>query len=248
VEIWRLKGTTQEFGAKIYRSPRFANPEQLLHESKILRKLTYPSLVKGYGIILPKKAGDPMVVLMEKCPGGTLKTASLDLTGKAKAVVSLLKAMLHLHSLKIVHCDLQPGNVLMASDGTAKISGFGSAKLIELGIAAAQAIDTTLYAAPELCRRARPTFESDVWTLGLTLYELVEGLPAFDPALRAFALLKTKMSDARTTIFRSSTPALKAVITRCWSAEAASRPTMLRSSTSYRRRSGRSCAARTRRS
>ncbi len=85
------------------------------------------------------------------------------------------------HGLAIVHRDVKPGNILVADGDRAKISDFGIARghtdltLTQTGMMTG----TPAYFAPELARGDHPSFASDVWALGATLFSAVEGRPPF---------------------------------------------------------------------
>ncbi len=85
------------------------------------------------------------------------------------------------HGLAIVHRDVKPGNILVSEDDGAKISDFGIARghtdltLTQTGMMTG----TPTYFAPELARGEHPSFASDVWALGATLFSAVEGKPPF---------------------------------------------------------------------
>ena len=94
----------------------------------------------------------------------------------------MLRALGHLQSKEVVHCDISQANVLFGRDGNAKLSDFGLAKKvkdIEIGNRlSGRVIGVRAYAAPELRIGGRPSYESDLYSLGVLLLELVsEELP-----------------------------------------------------------------------
>jgi hypothetical protein len=83
------------------------------------------------------------------------------------------------HRLGIVHCDLKPANILVASDGTARLSDFGIARMLDVTAPTLDDIRGTLrYVAPEVLEGSPPTFAADVYGLAVTAWTMLEGAPA----------------------------------------------------------------------
>jgi serine/threonine protein kinase len=78
------------------------------------------------------------------------------------------------HEGRLLHCDMKPGNVLMTADGTAKVTDFGLAKLLEGGVALASG-STKAYASPEQARGEPVTKATDVWSWAATVFEMFTG-------------------------------------------------------------------------
>ncbi|KAL7152242.1 hypothetical protein ABFS83_04G084300 [Erythranthe nasuta] len=156
-------------------------------EIRILKSLSSPFIVKYLG---DDTSSYRRNLHMEYMPAGTaadLAAAAKSTTGffDEAAVASytwcLVSALSYLHSRGIVHCDVKGKNVLLGhSPGSAKLADFGSA--VEISSPAAAAISTRgspLWMAPEVIRGERQGTESDVWSLGCTVIEMVTGKPAW---------------------------------------------------------------------
>src|SRR5213078_2203309 len=140
---------------------------------------------------------------LEFCPGGSLenKQAGTHLPPcEAAALVEVLaRAVDAAHQKGIVHRDLKPANVLLAEDGTPKVTDFGLAKkLDEAGQTATGAVmGTPSYMAPEQAggkgKAAGPA--ADVYALGAILYELLTGRPPFKAATALDTLLQVRGSE-----------------------------------------------------
>lgn len=106
--------------------------------------------------------------------------------GSAMQVVSPVHVLLYqgldyLHSKSIVHGDLKPDNMLLASDGRVKISDFGSARMVDHGHTTVRTMGTPAFLAPEMCEGAPYHGEvADIWALGICLYMFIYGETSID--------------------------------------------------------------------
>jgi len=109
-----------------------------------------------------------------------------------------LRGVAAAHRAGIIHRDLKPGNLMVTRDGTVKVMDFGIAK--RQGAAGAThvstSIGTTLYMAPEQILGRAIDCRTDVYALGITLYELLSGRPPFDPRGKAqYMILNAHVND-----------------------------------------------------
>ncbi|MBV8159887.1 MAG: serine/threonine protein kinase [Acidimicrobiia bacterium] len=159
-------------------------------EARAAARLSHPNAVSVFDT--GEHAGTPYIV-MERLPGRTLADVIADgpvperwLLPLATGVLSALGAA---HAAGIVHRDVKPGNILLADDGTAKITDFGIAKTAEMVSGAAgagpdltltgQLVGTPAYLAPERLAGAPATFLSDLYSTGVALYEALAGEKPF---------------------------------------------------------------------
>jgi eukaryotic-like serine/threonine-protein kinase len=154
-------------------------------EAEAVARLQHPGIVQIYDV--GAADGRPFFSL-EYCPGGSLaqKLDGTPLPSReaARLVEQLARAVQAAHEAGIVHRDLKPANVLLAADGTPKVTDFGLAKKLDdsAGPTASGAVmGTPSYMAPEQAgggtKRVGPA--ADVYALGVILYELVTGRPPF---------------------------------------------------------------------
>jgi serine/threonine-protein kinase len=156
-------------------------------EAEAIARLRHPNIVQVYEV--GEHEGKPYFSL-EFCGGGSLekKLGSTPLPPKkaASLVETLARAMQAAHEEKVIHRDLKPANVLLAEDGTPKITDFGLAKkLDEAGQTRSGAIlGTPSYMAPEQAGGKSGAIGpfADVYALGAILYECLTGRPPFKAA------------------------------------------------------------------
>lgn len=168
-------------------------------EAEAIARLKHPNIVEIYA--LGEYDGQPYFVL-EYCPGGSL-ARTLDgtpaaIAEAARTVERLGRAMAVAHAQHIVHRDLKPANVLLAADGTPKVTDFGLAKLLDDDSVQTQSgavLGTPCYMAPEQAANSNKIGPgADVYSLGAILYELLTGRPPFKGATAMDTLLQV-MSD-----------------------------------------------------
>ena len=94
----------------------------------------------------------------------------------AKIAIQLLCGISFLHSLKLLHRDIKPANILLNTKGEVKLTDFGISKeLINDTDFSTTFVGTTSYMSPERIMGQSYSFKSDIWSLGLVLYELATG-------------------------------------------------------------------------
>jgi serine/threonine kinase 3 len=199
--------TNFELAIKIVKNANKSREEteQLQKEMEILKKCRHPSIVQYFGFTqvqndywvcltnIPTRNRDSELIdltclrqiLMEVCDAGSLrdimKSTGKTLTEKQVGVVltATLQGLSYLHGLNIVHRDVKSGNILMTSDGSAKISDFGLAQAI-VDTANNSISGSIPFLAPEVLKEKRYSEKSDIWALGITVIELLENTAPFD--------------------------------------------------------------------
>lgn len=161
-----------------------ADLERAMREARLASRLNHPHAVAVYDLLL--ETGRPVLV-MEYVSGRTLAQrirdhGPLSHHEAATLVGQVAEALAAAHQLDIVHRDIKPGNILITGDGRAKLADFGIARsgtdasLTGTGTM----MGTIAYMAPEIADGDPATKASDVWSLGVTLYNAVEGVTPFE--------------------------------------------------------------------
>ncbi len=154
--------------------------ERFLKETKVIALTNHPNIVKLYG---QGEWEQGLYIAMELIQGISLRQFiiqhSLSIRRALEIILQVAYALLHLHSHGVIHRDIKPENILITEEGEIKVIDFGIAQLLaEKGkkTDSSRFIGTPNYMSPE--QKADPTsvtFASDIYSLGVILYELVMG-------------------------------------------------------------------------
>ena len=176
--------------------------ERTLREARTAARLSHPNVVTIYDVV--EDGGRPWIV-MELVPARSLRDIVAEdgpLTPQRAAEVGrqVLAALGAAHSLGIMHRDVKPGNVLIDAGGRAVLADFGIARTQDSPTLTTSGVlvGSPSYIAPERARGERGGPESDLWSLGATLYAAVEGRPPYDRngALATLTAVVTEEPDA----------------------------------------------------
>ena len=157
--------------------------ERAMREARITAKLQHPHAVTVHDVV--EHDGRPCLV-MEYVPARSLSSVlaergTLPPVEVARIGQQVAAALAAAHAAGIVHRDVKPDNVLLTEDGGAKITDFGISRAVGDGSVTGPGIvvGTPAYLAPEIAAGGAATYASDVFSLGATLYQAVEGGPPF---------------------------------------------------------------------
>ncbi len=159
-------------------------------EARALAQLSHPNIVAVYDV--GEVDGSPFIV-MEYLAGGSLKQ-KIEAAGPLKpgeavrVAVEVANGLAFAHSKGIIHADLKPSNILFDANETAKICDFGIARTPQEDADTPQLYATAMYVAPERVEGKSTTVQSDVYGLGLVLYEALVGKPPFTSSNAAVLL------------------------------------------------------------
>jgi len=195
--------------------------ERFRAEVKLARRVTHKNVARTFELGL---ADGQVFLTMELVSGPSLAArlehGPLPASDAIAIAVELCDALAAAHAVGVVHRDLKPDNVLLADDGRVVLTDFGVASL------AASTEDTASgtprYMAPEQARGDAPTPQVDVYALGLVLYEMLTGVPAFVGGLGT--VLDAKQADVvRPAKLDELEPALAAIVARAIATDPAQR-------------------------
>ena len=196
--IVAIKILKDEFAASEEFLRRFKN------ESKAIAMLSHPNIVKVYDVHFSERAYS---IVMEYIDGITLKEY-IDKTGAIQwkdAILfteQILNALRHAHSKGIVHRDIKPQNIMLLPNGTVKMMDFGIARFArsEMNTVTDKAIGSVHYISPEQARGEQADQKSDLYSVGVMMFEMLTGqLPfqAESPVSVAIKQISTKPMNPR---------------------------------------------------
>ncbi|MEP6693443.1 MAG: protein kinase [Chloroflexota bacterium] len=150
-------------------------------EARSLAQLTHPNIVSVYDV---GEVENLPYIVMEHLAGGSLKgrierTGPLTAGEAARIAIEIANGLAFAHSKGIIHADLKPSNILFDANDHAKIADFGIARTPKEDAATPELFATAMYVAPERVEGKNASVQSDVYGLGLVLYEMLVGQPPF---------------------------------------------------------------------
>ena len=153
-------------------------------EAQAAAKLSHPNIVNIYDVGV---MGDDHYIVMEYVPGSTLKDrikqeGHLSVADALHVARDIASALAHAHANNLVHCDIKPHNILMMADGSAKVADFGIARAVTESTMTytGNVVGSVHYFSPEQAKGTLITPKSDVYSLGVVLYEMLTGRVPFD--------------------------------------------------------------------
>lgn len=171
--------------------------KRFINESKAVAMLSHPNIVNIYDVSVKD---DLKYIVMELVDGVTLKNyilkkGSLSFHELINITEQILMALEHAHSKGIVHRDIKPQNIMMLKNGSVKVADFGIAKLpnAETVTMTDKAIGTVFYISPEQASGKQIDRRSDIYSLGVTMYEMATGkLPFVADSPVSVAIMQVK--------------------------------------------------------
>lgn len=152
-------------------------------EAEAAAKLTHPNIVNIYDVGVEN---DNHFIVMEYVSGSTLKNLikeknKIPLFNALRIGKEIAEALSAAHAEGIVHCDIKPQNILMMMDGHAKIADFGIARAVTESTMtySGNIVGSVHYFSPEQAKGVYITPKSDVYSLGVLLYEMIAGVLPF---------------------------------------------------------------------
>jgi serine/threonine protein kinase len=176
---------------KIIHSHLSDNPEfvrRFEEEAASVAQLRHPNIIQVYDF---SHEGGTYYMVMEFVAGETLQERLRRLNSQgmrisypeaARCIVNVTEAVEYAHRRNMIHRDIKPANIMLDTNGQAILMDFGIAKILggQQHTATGAVIGTALYMSPEQIRGERIDHRSDIYSLGVTLFEMIHGRPPFE--------------------------------------------------------------------
>ena len=154
---------------------------ETFNEAKILKKLDHPNIIKFKEVFLQRQPKPALNIVTEYADGGDLgqkiekqKKVPFSEAQILDYITQICLALQHIHKKKIIHRDLKSGNIFLMKSGIVKVGDFGIAKGLQSTWEKAKTfVGTPYFLSPEIINNQPYDNKSDIWALGVLLYELM---------------------------------------------------------------------------
>lgn len=200
--------TGRDVAFKVLRPPYRADERirvRFEREAQSMARIRHDHVVRIFGLT---ESGDPRAIIMELMLGGSLRDRikntkngklGLDIAEAVSLAAQAARGLGAAHRMGIVHRDVKPSNLLFDHEGHIKVADFGAIRVLEEATwvtTVGQQIGTPAYMSPEQCAGQPVTPASDVYSLGVTLFEMLVGWPPFTvEEASPFALMLKHISE-----------------------------------------------------
>jgi serine/threonine-protein kinase len=188
-------------------------------EAQAAAKLSHPNVVNVYDVGEDRGL---YFIVMELVEGITLKNyiakkGKLSVKEATSIAIQVSLGLEAAHNVGIIHRDVKPQNIMISTDGKVKLSDFGIAKAINSNTITANVMGSVHYSSPEQVRGGFSDARSDIYSLGITMYEMVTGRVPFDgDTTVAIAIKHLQEEIVPPSIYTPDLPySLEQVILKC---------------------------------
>ncbi|KAI9671821.1 MAG: hypothetical protein M1831_003349 [Alyxoria varia] len=212
---WRTGETVAVKKIKLTDLPK-SELRVIMLEIDLLKNLNHPNIVKYQGFV---KSSESLCIILEYCENGSLHSICKNFGKFPESLVALymsrvLNGLLYLHEQGVIHRDIKGANILTTKEGLVKLADFGVATKAS-GLHEASVVGTPYWMAPEVIELSGATTASDVWSLGCTVIELLEGKPPYHKFQPMQALFRI-VNDDHPPLPESCSPAVQDFLMQCF--------------------------------
>ncbi|KAL9068867.1 MAG: hypothetical protein Q9157_006371 [Trypethelium eluteriae] len=188
----------------------------IMLEIDLLKNLNHSNIVKYHGSV---KSAESLYIILEYCENGSLHSICKNFGKFPENLVALymsqvLHGLLYLHEQGVIHRDIKGANILTTKEGLVKLADFGVATRTT-GLHEASVVGTPYWMAPEVIELSGATTASDIWSLGCTVIELLEGKPPYHQLQPMPALFRI-VNDDHPPLPDGASPAVRDFLMQCF--------------------------------
>ncbi|KAI5778231.1 hypothetical protein EDC01DRAFT_622910 [Geopyxis carbonaria] len=211
-------GTGQTVAVKQVRLADLPKTELrvIMLEIDLLKNLNHPNIVQYHGY---SKTADSLYIILEYCENGSLHSICKNFGKFPENLVGLymtqtLHGLLYLHDQGVIHRDIKGANILTTKEGLVKLADFGVATRTN-GLSDSSVVGTPYWMAPEVIELAGASTSSDIWSVGCTVIELLEGKPPYYKLASMQALFRI-VNDDHPPLPEGVSPACRDFLMQCF--------------------------------
>lgn len=187
-----------------------------MQEIDLLKNLNHANIVKYHGFV---KTTDNLYIILEYCENGSLHSICKNFGKFPENLVSLytsqvLQGLLFLHEQGVIHRDIKGANILTTKEGLVKLADFGVATKAQ-GLTEGSVVGTPYWMAPEVIELSGATTASDIWSLGCTVIELLDGKPPYHRLAPMPALFRI-VNDDHPPLPEGASPLVRDFLMQCF--------------------------------
>jgi serine/threonine protein kinase len=188
----------------------------IMQEIDLLKNLNHANIVKYQGFV---KTADNLYIILEYCENGSLHSICKNFGKFPENLVSLytsqvLQGLLFLHEQGVIHRDIKGANILTTKEGLVKLADFGVATKAQ-GLTEGSVVGTPYWMAPEVIELSGSTTASDIWSLGCTVIELLDGKPPYHRLAPMPALFRI-VNDDHPPLPEGASPLVRDFLMQCF--------------------------------
>lgn len=188
----------------------------IMQEISLLRNLQHPNIVKYHDSV---RDTENLYIILEYCENGSLHTICKNFGKFPENLVSfytvqVLRGLLFLHEQGVIHRDIKGANILTTKEGLVKLADFGVATK-QQGLAEGSVVGTPYWMAPEVIELSGATTASDIWSLGCTVIELLNGKPPYHKLAPMPALFRI-VNDDHPPLPEGASPLVRDFLMQCF--------------------------------
>ena len=198
--------------------PQFTNDEEFVtrfrREAQAAARLSHPNIVNMYDVGRDEETD---YIVMEYISGETLKEkiqtdGSLTVELAIRIALEIAEALEHAHQNNLIHCDIKPHNILVTRSGRIKVTDFGIARAVTSATMThtGTIIGSVHYFSPEQAKGSAIGAKSDIYSLGVVLYEMLTGSVPFTGETPVSIALKHLQEDPKP--LRDVNPAIPPIV------------------------------------